>query len=41
MMISLSLISGMMLGIEHVFNDEEETNHLVLDVLIVRIMFTW
>lgn len=41
MMISLSLIGGFMLGFEYVFNDEEETNHIVFDLAIVRIMFTW
>lgn len=41
MAISLSLINGMMLGVEIVNGDEDFQNCFVVDLLIVRIMFHW
>lgn len=38
--ITYHFITGMMLGIEFVKNEEEESTHLVLDLLILRLMFS-
>lgn len=41
MLIELSLITGVMLGFELYEDDEEDTSHLILDLLIVRLVVTW
>jgi|1048.fasta_scaffold45124_2 hypothetical protein len=41
MQITLSLIGGCMCGFEYVYDDDSELNHVVVDLFIVRLMFTW
>jgi hypothetical protein len=39
--ITMNFITGMMVGIEYVFDDEDEIHHLALDLFIVRFLFSW
>lgn len=41
MIIEANLITGMMLGFELVELPEEECQHLVVDILFVRFVFSW
>jgi len=41
MQITLGLIGGCMCGFEYVFDEDSEFKHIVLDLFIVRLMFTW
>jgi hypothetical protein len=41
MTIELSLIAGVMMGIEFVQDPEDGTNFVVVDFLFVRILFGW
>jgi hypothetical protein len=38
--ITYNFITGMMLGIEFVTDEEEGAKHMVLDLLILRLMFS-
>lgn len=38
--ISINLITGMMLGIEFAEDEEDNSKHMVLDLLILRFMFS-
>jgi hypothetical protein len=38
--ISFNFITGMMLGIEFVTDEEEGSKHMVIDLLILRLMFS-
>ena len=40
-MIELNFISGIMLGVEYIQDPEDETHYLVVDLLFVRILFSW
>lgn len=41
MTIDLALIAGVMLGFEYVNPDETDEQHLVIDLFIVRLLFSW
>ena len=41
MMVELHFITGVMLGIEYVNLEDSDATHLILDLGIVRIMFTF
>lgn len=38
--ISINLITGIMLGLEFVTDDENKSRHMVIDLLIFRLMFS-
>jgi len=38
--ISVNLITGVMLGVEFVTDDENNSRHMVIDLLILRLMFS-
>lgn len=42
MMLTINFITGAMLGFEYVQDHEfEDMHHIVLDLVIVRLLFTW
>ena len=41
MTIELNLITGMMFGVEYVYNPDEDEKHIVVDIAFVRILFSW
>jgi hypothetical protein len=41
MTIELHIISGLMFGVEYVYEPEAEENHIVVDFAFVRILFSW
>lgn len=40
-MLQVNLLTGLMLGFEYVDLDELDEQHVVIDILFVRIVFSW
>jgi len=41
MTLQVNLLTGLMLGIEYVDMSELDEQHVVIDILFIRIVFSW
>ena len=39
--ITFNWITGMMVGVEYVYDEEEEVHHIATDFFIFRLLFSW